>query len=167
MDINEHKQENQTKIAIFVLIANILWFGLGVGLVFARNELRAYNTAILFFFISLLSIPCYGFLAWANVRQQSCRLLRIFRDCTICYVAFSAGLFLFAISAPSSISGVLGGYLLLISLVLIITTNLLGYIIIIYIQNKLVFTLYVVTQTVSMFSVATFSYLASEIAAAC
>ncbi|MDR0703782.1 MAG: hypothetical protein LBF88_02225 [Planctomycetaceae bacterium] len=51
MDINEHKQEEnqKTNIALFVLIASIVWFALGLGLVFASfNGSEAFGTATFF-----------------------------------------------------------------------------------------------------------------------
>jgi hypothetical protein len=161
MDINEHKQvENQTKIAVFVLIASIVWFVLGISLVFANNR-DALAMAELFFFTSLLAIPSYGIAAWANVRQESCRLLRIFRECTI---VLSVCLFLLmvTISVPNYLI-----YLFYISIFGVITTHIMGYIIIIFLQRKLAFTLYIIAQSISILSAVTFLYLISEIEAAC
>jgi hypothetical protein len=85
----------------------------------------------------------------------------------ICYVALSVGLFILAIII---LPPTLGDFLLIPSfliIALIIATNLWGYITIFYLQQKLAFTLCIIAQSIAIFSAFTFSFLASEIAAAC
>jgi hypothetical protein len=171
MNISEYNQDkNQTNIAVFALIASIGWFVLGISLVFATygNGTRdTFDIANLFFFTFLLAVPGYGIAAWVNVRQESCRLLRIFRDCTIGYVVLSVCLFLLMDTIPVPNYSNYLIYLFYFSILGVITTHIMGYIIIIFLQRKLAFTLYIIAQSISILSTVTFSYFIIKIAASC